>query len=62
MEEAQDLDYLAAPFLPDSEHDEMAPLTAAASDMQREKSWGNVVARTDADDARARGERLQCAG
>lgn len=62
VEETQDLDYLAVSFLADSEHDEMTPLTAVASDMQREKSWRNVVARADADDARAGSQRLQCAG
>ena len=60
MKEAKNLDHLAAVFMPDPKHDEMAPLALLASDVKRAEPLGDFVAFSRPRDARASSQGFQC--
>lgn len=51
-EQPEHLDYLTSLIVADPKHHEMTPFAAMASDMQREQSFGDVIAAFRADDRR----------
>lgn len=59
MQQSQNLDKRTILICADSKHYKMTPFTAAASDMQREQSFGNVITGFCPGNSRASGQSLQ---